>query len=114
VKQQDEASDAEHDAGSLEEESDEIKDATSWALQANPAKTKRIPVRRTKQQHLGGAYAGEIYKSNIFKLQLHELLEQVKPNFSRAETSIAALLRSVKNIVEAIPDRDPVSVCMHF
>jgi U3 small nucleolar RNA-associated protein 22 len=77
----------------------------------NIAKRRSNAGQRTAQaQYLGGAYAGEIYKSNIFKLQVDELLSQVKPNFSRIESSIASLLRTVKNIIEAIPDREPVSV----
>lgn len=105
AKQQDGTSNRKFDAGSLEEESGEI---------VNPAKTKSIPVQRAKlQQHLNGAFTGELYKSNIFKLQVDELLEQVKPDLFKAETSIATLLRTVKRIVEAIPQRDPVSVRLH-
>jgi U3 small nucleolar RNA-associated protein 22 len=115
MKQLDEISNEKLDAGSVENESGETNGADSWALQIKPTKTKSIPVQRAKQQHYpGGAYSGELYKSNIFKLQVDELLEQLKPDFLRAETSIATLLRTVKNIVEAIPPRDAISVSVHF
>jgi U3 small nucleolar RNA-associated protein 22 len=73
----------------------------------------RISVARDNL-NLNGAFAGEVYKSNMFKIQVDELLEQVRPNFSRVEQNISSQLRRVKDAIEAIPDREPITVCASF
>jgi U3 small nucleolar RNA-associated protein 22 len=59
---------------------------------------------------LNRAFVGELYKSNLFKIQVDELLNQVKPDLSRVDHSISSQLRAVKDAIESIPDRAPVSV----
>jgi U3 small nucleolar RNA-associated protein 22 len=58
----------------------------------------------------GGVYTEEVYKSNLFKLQVDELLEQVKPNFQTVEAKLNDLLRSLKSLIENIPNREPASI----
>lgn len=58
----------------------------------------------------GTAYVGEVYKSNIFKLQVDELLEQVQPKYNQHAPTIDRILRTFKHVIEAIPRREPLLV----
>ncbi|KAF2500095.1 pre-rRNA processing protein-like protein Utp22 [Lophium mytilinum] len=52
-----------------------------------------------------GVYTAEIYKSNLFKLQVDELLKQVKPRYGKKEVTNA--MHALKSIIEQIPNREP-------
>ncbi|TID14231.1 Nrap protein [Venturia nashicola] len=58
----------------------------------------------------GTAYNAEVFKSNLFKLQVDELLEQVRPVHTRKNDSIESAVRTLKTIIEEIPARKPASV----
>jgi U3 small nucleolar RNA-associated protein 22 len=58
----------------------------------------------------GTAYVGEVYKSNIFKLQVDELLEQVQPKHHQHAPAIERTLRTFKHVIETIPRREPLLV----
>jgi U3 small nucleolar RNA-associated protein 22 len=47
----------------------------------------------------------------MFKLQVDELLQQVKPKYGRKEAPAENAMRTLKFIIEQIPSREPVSVC---
>jgi U3 small nucleolar RNA-associated protein 22 len=77
----------------------------------NEAKKRSHPVGRQSQPDaFNGVYVGNTYKSNLFKLKVDELLKQVEVDYARLEEPINALLRTLKEIIEAIPNRDPISV----
>lgn len=81
------------------------------AIQSVPKRIKRVHVKAVQDgSTLNGAYTGEVYKSNLFKLQVDDLLETVRPKFTRIEKSISELLQNVKSIIESIPARDSISV----
>lgn len=58
-----------------------------------------------------GVYTSEIYKSNMFKLQVDELLEQVKPKYGKKQAPAEQAMRTLKNIIEQMPSVSPQSVC---
>ena len=62
-----------------------------------------------------GAYTSESFKSNMFKLQVDELLEQVKPKYGKKEAPAENAMRTLKAIIESIPSRDalPVRIAAH-
>lgn len=62
-----------------------------------------------------GAYTSESFKSNMFKLQVDELLEQVKLKYGKKEAPAENALRTLKTIIESIPSRDalPVRIPAH-
>jgi len=64
--------------------------------------------RRDKAQ--GDTYTGEIYKSNIFKLQVDELLDQVRLKYGKREAPLENALRTLKTIIERMPGREPLPV----
>ncbi|KAF2664907.1 Nrap protein [Microthyrium microscopicum] len=73
-------------------------------------KPKRAhPVQVSAESLTGGAYVGEIYKSNLFKLQVDELICSVKPKYARIEDSVNKLLQTLKRVIEDIPAREPIS-----
>lgn len=72
------------------------------------------PTQPPKSDFQSVAYAGEEFKSNLFKLQVDELLEHVRPKQKRKDASIEHELRSLKSIIEAIPARPPISVRTRF
>lgn len=53
---------------------------------------------------------GEVYKSNLFKLQVDELLQRVRPRHGKKEAHAEDALRTLKGIIERIPDREPQGV----
>jgi U3 small nucleolar RNA-associated protein 22 len=50
----------------------------------------------------------------MFKLQVDELLDQVKLKYGKKETPAENAMRTLKTIIEQIPDRDPLSVCTRY
>jgi U3 small nucleolar RNA-associated protein 22 len=55
-------------------------------------------------------YTSETFKSNIFKLQVDDLLDQVRLRYGKKEAPSENAMRTLKTIVEQIPARDPSSV----
>ncbi|KAF2466725.1 pre-rRNA processing protein-like protein Utp22 [Lindgomyces ingoldianus] len=57
-----------------------------------------------------GAYTAEVYKSNLFKLQVDELLQQLKPKYGKKEAPAEKAMWTLKTIIEQIPSRAPLSI----
>lgn len=57
-----------------------------------------------------GVYTAEVYKSNMFKLQVDELLEQVRPKYAKKEAPAENAMRTLKAIIERMPSRGSLSV----
>jgi U3 small nucleolar RNA-associated protein 22 len=68
------------------------------------------PNQPTNRDSSGVAFTGEVFKSNLFQLQVDELLEQIRPKKSKQDILVERELRSLKAVIEAIPARAPVSV----
>ncbi len=69
------------------------------------------PTKRPAATVQDGAYTSESFKSNMFKLQVDELLEQVKPKYGKKEAPAENAMRTLKAIIEQIPSREPLPVC---
>jgi U3 small nucleolar RNA-associated protein 22 len=76
---------------------------------SSTATTKPIR-KRPDTMAQDGVYTSEIYKSNMFKLQVDELLEQVKPKYGKKEAPAEQAMRTLKNIIEQIPSVSPQSI----
>lgn len=70
----------------------------------------RLPNGSRTDDFAGSAYFGQVYKSNVFKLQVDELLAQVRPKHRKYAPAIEAILRILKAIIERIPPRESQSV----
>jgi U3 small nucleolar RNA-associated protein 22 len=106
--------DEEEDEEEEEEEEDDEKDQEQVAAPAKatataPAKPNKRPAATLQD----GAYTAETFKSNMFKLQVDELLEQVKPRHGKKAAAADNAMRTLKTIIEQIPARDPLSVRSH-
>ncbi|KAF2144618.1 uncharacterized protein K452DRAFT_245617, partial [Aplosporella prunicola CBS 121167] len=71
---------------------------------------KQIQPWRRDASEMAGAYTGEVYKSNMFKLQVDDLLEQIRPKHGKREASAEKALRELKAIIEQIPAREAQSI----
>ena len=58
--------------------------------------------------------AGSMYKSNLFKLQMDELLAELRPSYKRRMVKAEKALHKLKRLIEAIPTRDPLPVSPHL
>ncbi|PGH16087.1 hypothetical protein AJ80_05302 [Polytolypa hystricis UAMH7299] len=56
------------------------------------------------------ALATGLYKSGFFKLQVDELLSQLRPDHDKQLSRVEATLRKLKTIIEGIPDVPPKKV----
>lgn len=81
-----------------------------------PSKKAKVnghrPMFRGRDGLQGTAYTAEVYKSNVFKLQVDDLLDRVRPRYGKNQGVIDRLLRTLKAIIEEIPDRPPATVRM--
>ena len=57
-----------------------------------------------------GGYTAETFKSNVFKLRVDELLEQVKLKYGKKEAPVENAMRTLKSLIEKLPNRAPLSV----
>ncbi|KAI1006142.1 U3 small nucleolar RNA-associated protein 22 [Podosphaera aphanis] len=53
--------------------------------------------------------AGESY-SNLFKLQVDELLKEVQPSYEKKLSGVDEALHTLKNLIEGIDDGEPLSI----
>ncbi len=90
------------------EESDNAAPAVATgAIKTVPSQK---PQKRTAMTLPEGAYTAETFKSNMFKLQVDDLLAQAKLKYGKKEAPAENAMRTLKTIIEQIPDRDPLSV----
>jgi U3 small nucleolar RNA-associated protein 22 len=82
------------------------------AATQNPAAT----MKSYKSSSAAAPFAGDAYNSSLFKLQVEEMLVEVKPNYAKRLGPVGNVLRKLKTLIEAIPDREemPVSNCASF
>jgi len=97
-----------------ESENDLLNDHSLVDLpdQAPVTQPKHMQTRSTKPQDGDDAalYAGGVYKSSLFKLQVDELLVEVQPNYEKRLNGVNDALRRLKTLIEGIGEREPLSV----
>ncbi|KAF2267649.1 pre-rRNA processing protein Utp22 [Lojkania enalia] len=74
------------------------------------AKADKTPYTRQSMSLRDGVYTSEVYKSNVFKLQVDELLQQVKPKYGKKKVPAENAMRILKSIIEQLPNRTPLSI----
>lgn len=60
----------------------------------------------------GEGVAGNIYNSNMFKLQMDELLAEMRPDYERRLKKVEKALHKLKAILERIPEQEPLPVSL--
>lgn len=63
--------------------------------------------KRLGEEHV---FTSGTFKSNMFKLQVDELLEQVRPRHGKKEAAAESALHKLKTTIDEIPARSPLSV----
>ena len=94
-------------------ESQSSEEPTQHAPVERPNGTTTRPVRATPKQDEYSMYTGGLHKSHLFKLQVDTLVTQLQPNYGKRADSIDNALRVLKQSIERIEERQPVSVCSH-
>ena len=55
-------------------------------------------------------YSGGLYKSNMFKLQVDEMLAEVRPNYEKWMAGVDQALHKLNSLIEAVQDRATLPV----
>ncbi|RYN90026.1 U3 small nucleolar RNA-associated protein 22 [Alternaria tenuissima] len=105
---EDDESMSEDEENDFEEEADvhPSRKQTTAGKATSAAKPPKRPVPSLQD----GVYTAESFKSNMFKLQLDELLDQVKLKYGKREAPAENAMRTLKTIIEQIPSRDPLPI----
>lgn len=96
----------------VEEEDDEaIHDQSKKQTPAAKVTTSAPkPAKRPVPSLQDSVYTSESFKSNMFKLQVDELLDQVKLRYGKKEAPAESAMRTLKAIIEQIPNRDALPI----
>lgn len=102
----------------IEESEDDDVDAEEEVIESTKAKLTKTGPNVTKDAppkagrtiaksglSTGGAYNSSAFKSNVFKLQVDELLDQVRPRHGKRETAAEEALHALKKTIEQLPAR---------
>lgn len=54
--------------------------------------------------------SGEMYNSDLFQIQVRELLSTIQPNYDRQTARVEKTLRKLKNVIEGIASRQALPV----
>lgn len=100
-------------AGASEDDNEEdaatpAQAATAVAKQTDPTRAAHQPGKNAAKDALasgGGTFISGTFKSNMFKLQVDELLEQIRPRHGKRETAAGEALHTVKKTIEQIAAR---------
>jgi len=90
---------------------EEVEESTQGAPVQRKNGTTPRQARALKQEDYS-LYADGVQKSHLLKLQIDDLVTQLRPNYEKRANSIDSALRVLKHSIEAIEDREPVSVCL--
>ncbi|KAI8939658.1 hypothetical protein NX059_003415 [Plenodomus lindquistii] len=95
-----------------EEDFEEAEDVHESRKQtpAGKATSAQKPPKRPAASLQDGMYTSESFKSNMFKLQVDELLDQVKLRYGKKEAPAENAMRTLKAMIEQIPSRDALPI----
>lgn len=111
-------SDGEED-GSEDEEPADVKDTKAATTSVKPTKQQlaatigRQTGRDSAKDALASganAFTSGTFKSNMFKMQVDELLEQLRPRQGKREKNAEEALHTLKKTIEQIPARAPQEI----
>jgi len=108
--QDDDDEDMSGEEGNDFEEEEDVHESRKQTT-AGKATSASKPPKRPAPSLQDGVYTAESFKSNMFKLQLDELLDQVKLKYGKKEAPAENAMRTLKTIIEQIPTREPLPVC---
>jgi len=74
-------------------------------------KQKRPRPRQSQDVDESALYSGGLYKSSIFKLQVDEMLAEVRPNYEKRLAGVDQALHRLNSLIEGIEGREFLPVC---
>lgn len=108
----DESDEGEDDSAGKED--DGSKGAGTKSKGRQMEKTEKIGAKPKQERGAtavgGGAYTSGTFKSNMFKLQVDEMLSHVRAKHGKREAAAEAALHKVKEAIEKIPAMGPLPV----
>lgn len=82
-----------------------------WPSNDIPGKTKPITTTSTSGRFVRStSYATATFKSSLFKLQVDELLEQIRPKHGKREAQAEAALHQIKRAIEGVEGKPALPV----
>lgn len=94
-----------------EDEGEHSKEQTTAVKSAKKEteKKKKATVMSTPNaaQIASSAYAGSTFKNNVFKLQVDQMLDNIRPKHGKREKAAESALHAVKQSIEQIPANGP-------
>ncbi|KAK4549242.1 hypothetical protein LTR36_007700 [Oleoguttula mirabilis] len=104
-------SDDEDEAGEVEaEEAPSLPSVAAKMLRKTQSRDARAKAAKTALDSGGGLYTAGTFKSNLFKLQVDELLEQIRPRRGKREEAAEQALHALKRTIDKAPARGSFSV----
>jgi hypothetical protein len=102
--------------GDVESDQGHQENSNEASQPATREQKREDPARRSNARSLHGfdgsemALARAASKSNFFRLQVEDLLAEIRPNHERLKAKLEGHLHRVKQIIEQMPNRGPLSV----
>ncbi|KAI5247142.1 Nrap protein [Aureobasidium subglaciale] len=102
------------DAEELDEESDEGESEEEEEVQEKVTKAKdnkkggRNVSQASALEASSAAYTGGTFKSNMFKLQVDQMLQNMRPRQGAREAAAGEALHSIKKQIDSMPTREPL------
>jgi U3 small nucleolar RNA-associated protein 22 len=106
---QDDMDDANLGADDLDEEDEEESEEEEQVqekIKKNKTKPKSNKSQASSLEASSAAYTGGTFKSNMFKLQVDQMLNNLRPRQGKREATAADALHKIKKQIDAIPNRD--------
>ena len=87
-----------------------FEDGGRNALHVHQRNTQNQPANHNAAEYMDLCGSGD-YNSNMFKLQTEEMLRRVRPSsYEKRMAKVDAALRKIKQIIENLPDKGPLTV----
>jgi U3 small nucleolar RNA-associated protein 22 len=99
-----------------DEDGKQGEEATPNATAKNTMVKSKATMKAAPERRQNGdasstaAFTGELHKSNIFKLQVDDLLQEVRPKYTVKDKAVGRVLHMLKSIIEEIPAKPPTSI----
>jgi U3 small nucleolar RNA-associated protein 22 len=106
---QDDMDDANLGVDDLDEEDDEEseeEEEVQEKTKKNKPKPKSNKSQASSLEASSAAYTGGTFKSNMFKLQVDQMLSNLRPRQGKREATAADALHKIKKQIDTIPNRD--------
>lgn len=93
-----------------EKEISQVKAGATKSTTGTSNSAKTVKPARSSEQPSVSALANGSFKSNVFKLQVHELLGQIRPRHGKREVAAESALHTLKKAIEQIQPCGPFTL----